>query len=36
MSKIRIYYEKNNFDLSVKAVKDLIIKAKKIDPELED
>ena len=28
--------EKNNFDLSVKAVKDLIIKAKKIDPELED
>ena len=26
----------NNFDLSVKAVKDLIIKAKKIDPELED
>ena len=28
--------EKKNFDLSIKAVKDLMMKAKKIDPELEN
>ena len=27
-------YEKENFDLSIRAVKDLIVKAKKIDPKL--
>ena len=27
-------YEKENFDLSIKAVKDLMVKAKKIDPKL--
>ena len=28
-------YEKENFDLSIKAVKDLMVKAKKIDPKLD-
>ena len=28
--------EKKNFDLSIKAVKDLMMKAKEIDPELEN